>query len=83
MVSIHSTRLVYGFVTIAYIRRTVEGCQQSSIQLTKIRTLGFPICCLSEVAITVRVDKELERGCAQGILQIVGEEVQPGKREQQ
>ena len=39
--------------------------------------------CLSEVAIALRVDKELERGCAQGILQIVGEEVQPGKREQQ
>jgi len=42
MVSIHSTLHVYGFVTIAYIRRTVDGCQQSPIQLTKTSTLGFP-----------------------------------------
>jgi len=34
-----------------------------------------------QIAITVRVNEELERGCTQGILQIVGEEVQPGKRE--
>jgi hypothetical protein len=34
-------------------------------------------------AIAVLVDKELGRGCAQGILQVVGEEVDPVKRKQE
>ena len=34
-----------------------------------------------QIAITLRVDKELERGSAHRIFQIVGEEVQPGERQ--
>lgn len=32
-----------------------------------------------QIAIALRVDKELERGSVHGILQIVGEEVEPGE----
>ncbi len=42
MVSIHSTLMVHGFVTIAYTRRTLDGCQQSPIQMTKTSTRSFP-----------------------------------------
>ena len=63
-------------------RRSVHSCISARDRPFRIWILT-PFFCLSEVAIALRVDKELERGCAQGILQIVGEEVQPGKREQQ
>lgn len=33
-----------------------------------------------QIAITLRVNEELERGSAHSILQIVGEEVDPGER---
>ena len=35
---------------------------------------------LLQIAITLGVDKELERGSVHGILQIVGEEIEPGER---
>jgi hypothetical protein len=42
MMSIHSTLKAHWIVTIAYIRRTLDGCQQSPIELTKTSTFGFP-----------------------------------------
>jgi hypothetical protein len=33
-----------------------------------------------QIAIALRVDKELERGSTHSIFQIVGEEVEPGER---
>ena len=35
---------------------------------------------LLQIAITLGVDEKLERGSVHGILQIVGEEIEPGER---